>query len=115
MNREPVEGTMSGQGSVGAEVRKEPICFSQSCMYSLPGKRPSGLMSGGGLLPLWGMPKKRGMPFRGGWFSIRLGGCQRLGLVCGDSRQVSKVLVRCRFWQWWSSRQFSGIMQSRCP
>lgn len=79
MNREPVAGTISGQGSVGAEVRKEPICFSQSCMYSLPGKRPSGLMSGGGLLPLWGMPKKRGMPFRGGWFSIRFGGCQSLG------------------------------------
>ena len=79
MNREPVAGTISGQGSVGAEVRKEPICFSQSCMYSLPGKRPSGLMSGGGLLPLRGMPKKRGMPFRGGWFGICFGGMPKFG------------------------------------
>lgn len=89
MNREPVAGTISGQGSVGAEVRKDPICFSQSCMYSLPGKRPSGLMSGGGLLPLWGMPKKRGMPFRGGWFSIRFGGMPKFGI--GLWRQSADV------------------------
>ena len=119
MNRESVAGTISGQGSVGAEVRKEPICFSQSCMYSLPGKRPSGLMSGGGLLPLRGMPKKRGMPFRGGWFSIRFWGMPKFGewlssdWVCRGGWSLGCVVRGAAFE--WPSRQKSGIQAGWIP